>query len=103
MNNETSIDCALAGQPDFVRLCIQIHDNTCANGLYGQRGACRHTNDVWHNCDQYICTDDRKLSYTTPKGILANSIDFINVYFDFQHTLCVSTAFGSCAARSTFP
>ncbi len=30
-------------------------------------------------------------------------LDFINVYFDFQHTFCVSIAFGSCVARNTFP
>ena len=34
---------------------------------------------------------------------LAVSVDFINVYFDFQHTFCVSIAFGSCVARNTFP
>jgi hypothetical protein len=31
------------------------------------------------------------------------TLDFINVYFDFQHTFCVSIAFGSCVARNTFP
>jgi len=36
-------------------------------------------------------------------GNLWISIDFINVYFDFQHTFCVSIAFGSCVARNTFP
>jgi uncharacterized protein YutE (UPF0331/DUF86 family) len=34
---------------------------------------------------------------------LTPTLDFINVYFDFQHTFCVSIAFGSCVARNTFP
>jgi hypothetical protein len=32
-----------------------------------------------------------------------STVDFIKVQFDFQRTLCVSIAFGSCAARNTFP
>jgi hypothetical protein len=36
-------------------------------------------------------------------AIAAYILDFINVYFDFQHTFCVSIAFGSCVARNTFP
>ena len=35
--------------------------------------------------------------------IVVAALDFINVYFDFQHTFCVSIAFGSCVARNTFP
>ena len=36
-------------------------------------------------------------------GLIEFILDFINVYFDFQHTFCVSIAFGSCVARNTFP